>query len=137
MKQFYGKKSLLMVPVPSKVKKETETAYRLRDLGFKGGLETGWKRADQLINQKQIAIEDVRYMYNWFARHIHTSYPSFLLWKQNKRPLTKEWFKKRGIIAILIWGGDSGLNWINSQKVRNLLQNYFDKPFPELNKNIN
>lgn len=132
MKQFYGKKSQLMIPVPERVKKETATAYKLRDLGFKGGLETGWKRAQQLTTNKEIPIEDVYYMYNWFARHIYTSYPSFKDWKKNRKPLNKDWFNKRGIIAILIWGGDSGLQWINSYKIRKSLEIYFQKPFKKI-----
>lgn len=134
MKQFYGKQSVLMLDIPKKVKRETETAYKLKDLGFKGGLETGWKRAQQLTTKNQIPIEDVKYMYNWFARHVYTSYPSFYKWKQAKKPLTKEWFNKRGIIAILIWGGEAGFDWINSVKTRKSLEFYFEKSFPKINK---
>lgn len=35
--QFYGKKDKIMVKIPKEVKKETQEAFMLRNLGFKGG----------------------------------------------------------------------------------------------------
>lgn len=113
--QYFGRpnKSIKLVKIPKYVKDETELSFQLRDIGFKGGIETGWKRAKQLTTQDFIPIEDLRFMRNWYARHVYTSYPTFKKWVQAGKPLTKEWFNKKGIIAWLIWGGDSGLKWVN------------------------
>lgn len=121
--QFFGKKSKIAnVRVPANVNKETQIAYKLRGLGFKGGLETGWKRAKQLTTQEFIAIEDIKYMKAWFARHAFTSYPSFEKWKKAGRPLDKKWHNKRGIVAWLIWGGDAGFKWANSKEIADILK---------------
>jgi hypothetical protein len=122
-----------MVKVPSSVKQWAIYSFKLKNMGFKGGIETGWKRAKQLATKEKIPIEDVRYMHAWFSRHIYTSYPSFKKWKDAGRPKTKEWHKKHGIIAWLIWGGDAALRWINSEKVRGILSKTFDKDFKRIN----
>lgn len=132
MKQFYGKKSDIMIKIPENVKKETFEAYKLQKLGFKGGVETGWARAKQLTTEKSISIQDLRYMRNWYARHIYASYPTFKKWKESGRPLTPEWYNKRGIISLYIWGGDSGLKWVNSQKNIDLLNKYFNKNYKKI-----
>lgn len=114
-KQFYGKKDSTMIEVPTGVKKEAKMAFELRNKGFKGATETGWKRAHQLVNSKSISIQDIRFMRNWYARHVYTSYPGFLLWKKAGKPNDKKWHNKRSIISWLTWGGDSGRKWVNSQ----------------------
>lgn len=119
--QFFGRKSNIMVKVPVSVKKVAESSYKYKTLGFKGGLETGWKRAHQLSTQNEIPIEDVRFMHNWFARHLYASYPSYKLWIEAGKPNTTIWHNKHGIIAWLIWGGDAAYKWINSKKIINLL----------------
>jgi hypothetical protein len=127
--QFYGKRSSIMVSVPKNVKKTALYAYKIRDLGFEGGIETGWKRAKQLSTQNEIPIEDLRFIRNWFARHIYTSYPSYKAWIKAGKPTTTEWKNKHGIIAWLIWAGDDGLDWINSKKVLKLLNSHYDKNY--------
>jgi len=128
--QFYGKKSDIMIPVPENVKKVALYSYKLKDLGFGGGIETGWKRARQLATQKSIPIEDLRYMRNWFARHIYASYPSYKMWIKAGKPLDeKKWHNKHGIISWYIWGGNSAFKWVNSQKNINLLNKHYDKNY--------
>lgn len=127
--QYYGKRSSVMVPVPKNVKKVALDSFRFRDLGFGGGVETGWKRAKQLSTKDSIPIQDLRFMRNWFARHVYTSYPSYKAWVKAGKPETTEWKNKHGIIAWLIWAGDAGLKWVNSKKVLDLLNIYYDKDY--------
>lgn len=130
--QYYGKKSNVMIRVPEKVKKTALYSFKIRDLGFGGGIETGWKRAKQLATQKAIPIQDLRYMRNWFARHIYASYPSYKKWLDKGRPKTAEWHKKHGIISWLIWGGDAAFKWVNSKSNIKLLNKYYNKDYKPL-----
>jgi hypothetical protein len=123
--QYYGKRSTTMIKVPDNVKKVALYSFKLKKLGFKGGLETGWKRAKQLSTKNEIPIQDLKYMRAWFARHIITSYPTYKKWIKAGRPKTSEWFNRRGIIAWLIWGGNAAFNWVNSKKNINLLNKHY------------
>lgn len=129
MTQFFGKvnSSEKLIKIPKNVEKETQIAFKLKKLGFKGGHSTGWKRATQLTGNLYIPIEDLLFMRNWYARHIFTSYPSFKQWIDAGKPLSKEWHNKRGIISWLIWGGDSGLEWVN--KKTNMLNKFYNKEY--------
>jgi hypothetical protein len=127
--QFYGKQSDIMIPVPENVKKAALYSFELKKLGFKGGIETGWKRAKQLATKKAIPIEDLRYMRNWFARHIYASYPSYKKWIQANKPNETKWHNKHGIISWLIWGSDPAFRWVNSQKNINLLNKHYNKDY--------
>jgi hypothetical protein len=132
--QYYGKKSSIMVKVPISVKnyinKETKI---LKENKFKGGRKTGEKRAKQLRSQSYISIEDVRYIRNWYARHIFTSFPSYLAWKKEGKPINDNYWKnKHGIYAISIWGGIPALKWINSEKIINLLNKHYNKNYKKI-----
>jgi hypothetical protein len=130
--QYYGKRSSTMITVPENVKKVALYSYKIKRLGFRGGLETGWKRANQLSTQSAISIQDLKYMRAWFARHIITSYPTYKRWMKAGRPKDSSWHNKRGIIAWLIWGGDSAFRWVNSQKNINLLNKHYNKSYKPL-----
>jgi hypothetical protein len=132
IKQFYGKKSKIMIKIPEDVRKAALNSFRLQKLGFLGGVETGWKRAKQLSSQKSIPIEDLRFMRNWYARHFYTSYPGYKSWVSLGLPETKEWFNKRSIISWEIWGGTPGLNWMNSKKVIDLLNKKYSKQYQKI-----
>jgi len=123
--QYYGKKSSVMIKVPENVKNAALYSFKLKKLGFKGGLETGWKRAKQLSTKNEISIQDLKYMRAWFARHIITSYPTYKKWVNAGRPKTSDWFNRRGIVAWLIWSGTPGFKWVNSQKNINLLNKHY------------
>jgi hypothetical protein len=112
--QFHGKKSNVMIPVPDSVRKAALKSYKMKDAGFKGGQATGWKRAKQLSTKDSVSIQDLRYIRNWFARHVYTSYPAYQDWKKNGRPMDDPYYhRKHGIIAWQIWGGDPALKWVN------------------------
>jgi hypothetical protein len=123
--QYYGKRSSIMVKVPENVKKTALYAFKLKKLGFKGGHETGWKRAKQLATKDEIPIEDLKYMRAWFARHIYASYPTYKKWIQAGRPKDAQWHNKHGVISWLIWSGDAAFKWVNSKKNINLLNKHY------------
>lgn len=130
--QYYGKRSSTMIKIPENVKKTAKYAFKLKKLGFKGGIETGWKRAKQLANRDSIPIQDLKYMRAWFARHLYTSYPAYKKWKKAHRPKGSEWHNKRGIMAWIIWGGDAAFKWVNSSKNINLLNKTYNKNYKAL-----
>jgi hypothetical protein len=131
-KQFHGKRDSVMLRVPHDVMEHATEAFRLRKLGFRGATDTGWKRAHQLVTKPSISIQDVRYIRNWYARHVHVSYPIYMTWIKHGCPETKEWFNHRGIISSLTWGGEAGLRWINSKNVRQLLELHFNKNYQKV-----
>ena len=129
--QFHGRKSDKMFRVPKDVKAAAEKAFKMMERGFKGGHDTGWRRAQQLALQKSISIQDLRYMRNWYARHIHTSYPAYKEWTAAGKPMNDPVFhKKRGIIAWQIWGGDPALEWVNRHTDK--LNEYFGKNYTQV-----
>jgi hypothetical protein len=130
--QFYGKRDRIMINVPADVRTEAGKSFGLQKIGFRGGTVTGWKRAKQLTTQSQIPIQDLRFMRNWYARHVYTSYPGFLSWKKRGSPKTKEWYNKRSIISWLIWGGDSGLKFVN--KYTQLLNKHYNKNYKPISR---
>lgn len=127
--QFYGKKSDKMVQVPVNVKKWALYAFKLKKIGFEGATETGWKRAKQLATKEYIPIQDLRYMRNWYARHIYTSYPGYKRWVDSGRPKDPSYHKHHAIQSWLTWGGDAGFRWVNSQKTVDMLNSYFNKNY--------
>lgn len=127
--QYYGRKSDVNLTVPAAVKKWALYAFKLRDVGFQGATRTGWLRAKQLATKDAIPIEDVRYMSAWYRRHVYTSYPTYQAWEAAGRPKTSDWFRKRGIIAWLTWGGTSGLKWMNSPTVLRALSKHYNKRY--------
>ena len=130
--QYYGRRSKVMVKVPSNVKNVALYSFKLKKMGFGGGLETGWKRAKQLATNDSIPIEDLKYMRAWFARHLYASYPSYKQWKKAGRPKDAKWHRKHGIISWLIWAGDAAFKWVNSQKNINLLNKHFNKNYKSM-----
>lgn len=130
--QYYGRRSKVMVKVPKNVRRWAENAFKLKHLGFKGALETGWKRAKQLSENESIPIEDLRYMRNWYARHRYTSYPGFKDWVDAGKPLDKSWHNKHAILSWITWGGDPGFHWVNSDKTINLLNKHFNKNYKKI-----
>lgn len=130
--QYYGKRSSVMVKVPENVKKWALYAFKLKKLGFRGATETGWRRAKQLSTRDEIPLQDIRYMRNWFARHVYTSYPGFRKWEKAGRPKDKSWHGKHAIQSWVTWAGNAGFRWINSQRIINLLNKNYNKNYKQL-----
>lgn len=129
--QYFGKTVSRhgMVNVPKAVARCATKAFKLRALGFGGGKSTGWKRAKQLATRATIPLEDVRYMRNWFARHVHMSHPGYKKWVKAGKPVTREWHSDHGIVSWLIWGGDAGYKWINTSRMMGKLNVHFRKRY--------
>lgn len=127
--QYHGRRSKVMIKVPINVKNVALYSFKLKKMGFGGGIETGWKRAKQLATRDSIPIEDLKYMRAWFARHLYASYPSYKQWKKAGRPKDTKWHRKHGIISWLIWSGDAGFKWVNSKKNINLLNKHYNKNY--------
>ena len=113
------------IKIPQTVKKTAIKAFQLKEIGYEGATETGWKRASQLVNDDFIPIQDLRTMRNWYARHIFTSYPGYKKWVDEGRKFTRS----HAPISWLTWGGDAGFKWVNSTKVLNILNKYFNKDY--------
>jgi hypothetical protein len=69
----------------------------------KGGLATGWTRANQLANKEKISYKTIRRMKAFFDRHDGN---------QKIAPEHKDFpWGDHGFTAWKIWGGDSGRQW--------------------------
>ena len=130
--QYYGKKSSVMITIPEKVKNAALYSFKLKKLGFGGGLETGWKRAKQLSSKSSIPIQDLKFMRAWFARHLYASYPSYHMWLKAGRPKDSSWHHKHGIVSWQIWGANPAFKWVNSEKNIRLLNKYYGKNYKPL-----
>ena len=121
------------IKIPISVKNQAEISLNLKDLGFKGGTETGWNRAEQLSNDKCIDLESLADMRTWFARHGPdaanggTSYPGYLKWKSDDSPMDSGFNNYRGAVSWLLWGGDPAYTWLKTPKIRQLLEDNFPK----------
>lgn len=106
-----------MVRVPGAVRAAAREALALARLGFRGGTETGWRRARQLATRREISERDAAFMRAWFARHRHASYPSYAAWTRAGRPLHEaRWHAKRGVLAWMLWGGTPAFRWLSSSR---------------------
>lgn len=116
------------ISVPQSVRDAAQQGLELLSRGFKGGTETGWKRAKQLANGS-VTLGDLANMRAWFARHGPdaknggTSYPGYCKWMQAGAPLNVSNFNNyRGAVAWLIWGGSPAYMWLKSEPIRELLE---------------
>lgn len=137
-RQFHGQDSAFVaVPVPAAVREQARLAFRLRALGFRGATETGWRRARQLASEAAVPLEDVRFMRNWFARHVSTSLPGFRSWERAGRPTDDaSWHGRRSVLAWLTWGGDAGLAWVNEPRILALLNRHFGKRYAAIHQAV-
>lgn len=131
------------IAIPTDVAQEAKVGIKLLNAGFAGGTPTGWHRARQLSNDKNISVADLAVMRAWFARHgpdaqhnknesvcapsrTGTSYGGYLKWLQDGAPIANAQKRKyRGAVAWLIWGGDAAYLWLKSSEVRNALKAAF------------
>ena len=122
----------IRIKIPQNVRKSAFYAFKLKERGFKGGNIVGWNMAKQLITKNYISIEDLRYMRNWFSRHLKISYPIYKKWLDFGRQKNCNWYDKKSIILWLIWGGNSGFNWVNNDTNLKLLNDHFNKSYEKL-----
>lgn len=132
-----------MIKIPPKVKNQAVLGLRMIGLGFKGGTQTGWDRAEQLAYESHISADDIADMRTWFARHGPdasnggTSYTGYCKWITDGKPLHQGYGKYRGAVAWLIWGGDDAYEWLKQKDVRELLNNRFpNRKISETSNNL-
>lgn len=119
------------VKIPAAVAKAARDGLELVKLGYKGGTETGWKRARQLAYNDTIDLYSLSVMRAWFARHGPdassggTSYPGYYKWVKAGKPKDVPKSSIRGAVAWLIWGGDPAYKWLKTSKIQNLLAEYY------------
>lgn len=117
--------------VPASVRNDAILGMKMRNKGFAGGTETGWKRGEQLSNSSYIGIEDLANMRTWFARHGPdaknggTSYVGYCKWISEKMPMDKNFAKYRGAVSWLLWGGDAAYKWLKEKKIMSALETEF------------
>ena len=81
-----------------------ERGLALREKHGRGGTAIGVARARDIKNRKNLSPETVRRMHSFFARHAVD--------KQGKGwEAGSEGYPSAGLVAHLLWGGDSGKAW--------------------------
>jgi hypothetical protein len=123
--QFDGRTTGVMVRVPHGARQEAALAFELAREGFRGGRETGWRRAGQLRDHARVSIYDVLQIRNWYARHRGAAVRTFDAWVAAGRPRTRQWHGRNGVLATCLWGGAAALAWVNSAEVRRQLERAF------------
>ena len=101
MKEEYKKETYSPT---KKMKKEAQRGLDLRKEHGRGGTAVGIARARDISNGKQLPIETVARMYSFFKRHEVDKEVSG--WKPGEKN-----YPSNGLIAWLLWGGDSGFKW--------------------------
>ena len=81
----------------------------LRDEYNRGGTAVGIARARDIANKKNLSESTVLRMHSFFSRHEVDKKGKG--WKQGE-----EGYPSNGLIAWLLWGGDSGKSWAESKR---------------------
>jgi len=107
-----AKKDIDLKPTEG-MKKAAQRGLDLRAEHGRGGTEVGIARARDIVNNKNLSPGTVKRMYSFFSRH-----------EGNKKAKGfrqgEEGYPSNGLIAWLLWGGDSGFSW--SKKKRDQLE---------------
>eukprot|EP00466_Bigelowiella_natans_P012651 jgi/Bigna1/68560/fgenesh1_pg.6_\ len=113
----------MKLKMPMKVRKKARIALKSKKLNWKGTIETGMKRAEQLAHDDAMDVEDVIVVNAWFARHKCTSKPGCDRWKNDGKPMDQsQRNERRGAVAWLSWGSDAGCEWMNSKAVQDAVK---------------
>lgn len=81
----------------------------LRDEYNRGGTAVGIARARDIANKKNLSESTVLRMHSFFSRHEVDKKGKG--WKAGE-----EGYPSNGLIAWLLWGGDSGKSWAESKR---------------------
>lgn len=81
----------------------------LRDEFNRGGTAVGIARARDIANKKNLSESTVLRMHSFFSRHAVDKKGKG--WSQGE-----EGYPSNGLIAWLLWGGDSGKSWAESKR---------------------
>lgn len=85
-----------------------ERGLKLREEHGRGGTEVGVARARDIKNRKNLSPDTVRRMHSFFARHEVDK-------KGKGWDAGSEGYPSAGLVAHLLWGGDSGKAWADSK----------------------
>ena len=123
------------IRIPLNVKRDALLGLRMIENGYRGGTDAGRQRAKQLSSDAYISVHDVAAMKNFYSRHMITSLPGYIAWVTDGRHIEMvQGFKdrRRGAVALLIWGGLSAFEWLRTDEVKKLLDLYYPNGKNEL-----
>lgn len=123
------------IKIPAAVRKEAEHGLKMIKNGYHGGVATGHGRAKQLYECERISVHALYVMKNFYSRHMITSLSGYQQWVKDGKPIQLEQGytnKRRGAIAILIWGGIAAFHWLRTKRVINLLNKFYPSGKNEL-----
>ena len=92
----------------AKMAANAKRGLELRAKFNRGGTDVGVKRAQQLVDRKPLGEADIKSMYSYFARHEVDKQGHSHSWGDDSDP-------SAGYIAWLLWGGDEGKTWVDTQ----------------------
>ena len=93
----------------SKMAANARLGLRLREQFGRGGTSVGVRRAQQLVERRELEPSDIKSMYSYFARHEVDKNTTRYRWGSTEDP-------SPGFIAWLLWGGEEGKEWVNLQR---------------------
>ena len=82
---------------------------KLRDEFNRGGTAVGIARARDIANKKNLSDDTILRMHSFFSRHEVDK-------KGKGWNAGEEGYPSNGLIAWLLWGGDSGQTWAESKR---------------------
>jgi hypothetical protein len=95
-----------MREVPATVRRNALLGLTLRREFKRGGTSVGVARANQLSKGRAVSDDTIRRMVSYFARHAVDKNAERFGNKKDPSP---------GYVAWLLWGGDAGQKWANSE----------------------
>lgn len=105
--EFKSLEDLDLTPTES-MASNAERGLKLRDEFNRGGTSVGVARARDIKNRKRLSPQTVGRMYSYFSRHEVDK-------KGQGWNSGEEGYPSAGLIAWLLWGGDSGKSWAESK----------------------
>jgi hypothetical protein len=95
-----------MREVPAAVRRNALLGLKLRREFKRGGTAVGVARANQLAKGRNVSDNTIKRMVSYFARHAVDKNAERFGNKKDPSP---------GYVAWLLWGGDAGQRWANSE----------------------
>ena len=96
---------------PVDVAKAARRGLELREQFGRGGTDVGVRRAEQLAEGKPVSDADIAAIASYFKRHSVDKQAKAHRWGDETDP-------SAGYVAWLLWGGDAGEAWADSERER-------------------
>ena len=96
---------------PSDVAKAARHGLELRRQFGRGGTEVGVRRANQLAEGEAVSDDDIIAIASYFKRHSVDKQAKTHRWGDEADP-------SAGYVAWLLWGGDAGEAWADTERQR-------------------